>query len=123
EAGRPIRLRADVRRARCGDGQENDIRPAVREAALADVVGLPAKTDGVNGCAVGGEQTDFIAAGRELEGDVKVRAVGGVLIGIAVGPDEQVAAGWNRVAGGNPEFELVRKDVVGEEVPAEVGNA
>src|SRR5439155_5637244 len=119
--GRPIRLRADVGRARCGHGQESNIAAPIRVTALAEVVGLWAKTDSVNGRAVSGEQADFIGAGGEFEADVKVRTVGCVLIGIAVGPDEQMSAGRDGVTGGNPELELVGEDVVGEVVPAEVG--
>jgi len=70
------------------------------ESAHADVVGLRAKADGVDQSAVGGREGKLLTGVGELEIHVEIKlwhATNYVLAGFLIGPNEQVALGWDEV--------------------------
>jgi len=99
-----------------------DGRGAVREAALADIGGLRAERDGINRSTIRRKEANGFATLAQREGDMEVGPVGGVLIVLVVGPNQQVAAGRNDVMAvvRDSELEPVGQ-VVGEVTAAQIG--
>jgi len=89
-----------VRHARGGCWHEVEIGHAIRPAALADVIGLPAEADGIDGATVGSEQSDGLAIFSEFEVGVQPNAVGSVLFYILICPDQEKSMGSDGGAGG-----------------------
>src|SRR5439155_18743786 len=90
-------------------GHEVVIRASVGKTALAYVVRLGAKAPQIDRGAIRSEEADRVAGLGEFEVHVQVGPIRGVLGDFIVGPDQQVAARWNRVAIGDAELSFIRQ--------------
>jgi len=73
--------------SRRGSGHRVDGRVAIGVSSFAEVTGLGAKGDGIDGSAVRGEKANGFTTPGEIETDVQVRTGRAVEDGQAVGPD------------------------------------